>query len=197
MSSVFAQRIAFLMLGATLACASPGIAPTPRVAQQARAVAPKPTDEQIAYAMMASVAMRQSRFLTSTRTVGLYQGDDVNAPLHPIIKYVLERNPYREISPGEAKIACTVPRRAGLRGTGPTGSTCGLDVVDVLLQINSVQIMRDSGYVGGYITEVVPSEGRPKAVAYCFIAVYRHDEWIDVKNSLVKEPRDCAADRKH
>jgi hypothetical protein len=90
-----------------------------------------------------------------------------------------------------------VPKRAGLRGTGATGQTCGLDVVEVLMQINSVQIMRDSGYVGGYLTEVVASEGRPKAVAYCFVAVYRRDQWIDVKNSLVKEPRDCAADRKH
>ena len=181
---------------ATVACAAPSTVSSPvKVAQQG--VAPAPDAEQIAYAMMAAVAIRQSRFMTSTKTVGLYQGDDVRAPLYPIIKHVLERNAYREIRPGEAKIACTVPRRAGLRGSGAAGQTCGLDVVDVLLQINSVQIMRDSGYVGGYLTEVIPNEGRPKAIAYCFIAVHRGDIWYDVRNSIVKEPRDCAADRKH
>jgi hypothetical protein len=90
-----------------------------------------------------------------------------------------------------------VPNRPGLRGGRQEKPTCGLDMVDVLLQVNSVQILRDSGYVGGWITQVFPGEDRAKSAAFCFIAVWRQQAWIDVRNSLVKEPRDCAADRKH
>lgn len=183
-------------------CAAPSAVATPIrpsiVSQQSGEVAaPPPTVEQAAYGEMAAIAMRQARYMTAHKTVGLYQGDDPRHDLYPIVKRVLEENPFREIHRGETKVACTVPRRPGLRGGGTSTPTCGLDIVNVLMQVNSVQIRADSGYVGGYLTEVLPGEDRPRSSAFCFIAVYRKGAWVDVKNSLVKEPRDCASDRRH
>jgi hypothetical protein len=194
------RRHAFGLLIVVGACSTrvgpPASAAVPVSLQGGEAAIVKPTEEQIAYGNMAAIAMRQSRFLTSLMRVGLYQGEDPRAPLYPIVKIVLDQSAYQEIHQGQTKVACTMPQRPGLRGTRGTTPTCGLDRVDVLLQMTSVQIMRDSGYVGGYITQVFKDEDRPRTLSFCFIAVWR-GEWIDVKNSMVKEPRDCAADRKH
>jgi hypothetical protein len=183
----------------TVACAAPKVSPlaVPATLQGGEITLLNPTPEQVLYGNMASVAMRQSRFLTSTKTVGLFQGDDPKAPLYPIIKKIFEQNPYREIHSGQAKVACTVPTRPGLRGGSSTQRTCGLDRVDVLLQVTSVQIAGDSGYVGGYITEVMRGEDRPRSQAFCFMAFRQANAWVDVRNSMVKQPRDCASDRKH
>jgi hypothetical protein len=195
------ERMMVLPLAALAACGTklttPTSAPVPVALQGGEIAVLKPTTEQIVYGNMAAVAIRQSRFHTQAKRVGLYQGEDPRAPLYPIVKTILEQNAFQEIHQGQTKVACTMPQRAGLRGTGARAPTCGLDRVDVLLQVTSVQIMRDSGYVGGYITQVFKDEDRPKTFAFCFIAVWRQGDWDDVHNSLVKEPRDCAADRKH
>jgi hypothetical protein len=142
--------------------------------------------------------MKQTRFLTRDATVALYQWDDVRHPLYPIVKLVLEGNTFREIHRGQMQLACSVPDRPGLRGTSRNQDrVCGLDRADVLLQVINVQIMRDSGYVGGYITQVFKGEDRPKTTVFCFISVWQRNQWEDVHNSLVKEPADCSAGRKH
>lgn len=189
----------FLGLLAVTACAG-GTAPrsaTPM--QQGGEVANyKPTDEQLAYGRMAAAAMKQSRFLTRGSTVALYQWDDPRHPLYPIVKLVLEENDFREVHRGQVQLACTVPDRPGLRGGNRNaGRVCGLDRADVLLQVINVQILRDSGYVGGYITQVFKGEELPKTAVFCFIAVWQRNQWQDVHNSLVKEPMDCSAGRKH
>ena len=160
----------------------------------------KPTDEQIAYGMMAASAMKQSRFLTLDKTIGVYQPDDARHPLHPIVSLVLMDNPsFRTIGKGEMQVACTVPTAAGLRGVGARARVCGLDRADVLYQLISVQVMRDSGYVGGFVTQVFKGEDRPKTLVFCFISVWRPQvrAWEDVRNSLVREPLDCSAGKKH
>lgn len=182
-----------------IACAGPKASPAPAPVQQGGEVANyNPTAEQIAYGRMAAAAMKQSRFLTLGNTVGLYQWDDVRHPLYPIVKLVLEENSYREIHRGQMQVACSIPDRPGLRGGNRNqGRVCGLDKADVLLQVINVQIMRDSGYVGGYITQVFKGEDRPKTSVFCFIATWQQNQWLDVHNSLVKEPVDCSAGRKH
>ena len=172
-------------------------APVPVALQGGEVTVLRPTAEQIVYGNMAAVAIRQSRFHTQMTRVGLYQADDPKAPLYPIVKTILEQNSFQEIHEGQTKVACTTPQRPGLRGTRATTPTCGLDRVDVLLQVTAVQIMNDSGYVGGYITQVFKDEDRPRTFAFCFIAVWKQGDWLDVKNSLVKEPMDCTAGKKH
>jgi hypothetical protein len=160
----------------------------------------RPTDEQVAYGIMAASAMKQSRFLTQDKSVGLYQSDDPRHPLHPIVQIILEDNKFREIHKGQMQLACSVPDRPGLRSNNRNQDrVCGLDRADVLLQVTAVQIMRDSGYVGGYITQVFKGEDRPKTMVFCFISVWRPQAraWDDVHNSLVKEPLDCSAGKKH
>jgi hypothetical protein len=181
-----------------LACAPAARAPSTAVQQGGEVNAPPPTDEQIAYGRMAAVAIKQSRFLTLDKTVGVYQWDDRGHPLHPIVREILDANGYREIHKGQMQLACSVPDRPGLRGgTRGRDRVCGLDRADVLMQVMSVQIMRDSGYVGGYLTQVYRGEDRPKTSVFCFIAVWRQQGWQDVHNSLVKEPQDCTFGRKH
>lgn len=200
MSRSIARRLRIIAACAAAGCAgasAPSSTARPSLVQQGGEVAAPPSAEQVAYGYMAAVAMRQTRLLTSTKIVGLYQGDDPRAPLYPIINAILNEHPFREIHQGQTKIACTVPTRPGLRGSGQTRPTCGLDVVDVLLQVNSVQIMGDTGYVAGYLTEVLPGEDRPRSSVYCFIAVARNNAWVDVRNSLVKEPKDCTSGGKH
>src|SRR5689334_9127093 len=184
----------------TIACAAPAAstrsAPSPQLQGEIKY---QPTDEQVAYGMMAASAMKQSRFLALDKTIGVYQSDDPRHPLHPIVKLVLDGNAnFREIHKGEMQVACSVPDRPGLRGTRPQDRVCGLDRADVLFQLTTTQIMRDSGYVGGYITQVFKGEDRPKTAVFCFISVFRKGTgWEDVHNSLVKEPLDCSAGKKH
>jgi len=186
-----------------LACAAPAATKTssPSAMLQGGEVTNfRPTDEQVAYGIMAASAMKQSRFLTLDKTVGLYQSDDPRNALYPIVKIVLEDNKFREIHKGEMQLACTVPDRPGLRGGNRNQDrVCGLDRADVLMQVIAVQIMRDSGYVGGYITQVFKGEDRPKTMVFCFMSVWRPQSrmWEDVHNSLVKEPLDCSAGKKH
>jgi hypothetical protein len=192
---------AFLVSVGVMACApaaTPKPAPAPAL-QGGEVANYHPTDEQVAYGMMAATAMKQSRYLTLGNTVGLYQSDDPRHPLYPIIKLVLDENRFREIHKGEMQLACNVPDRPGLRGTKSQDRVCGLDRADVLYQVIAVQIMRDSGYVGGYITQVFKGDDRPKTAVFCFIAVWRPQvhAWEDVRNSLVKEPLDCSAGKKH
>ena len=193
-------RLTTLGLAGLIACASPSASstsPTPKL-QGGEAENYRPTDEQVAYGRMAASAMKQSRFMTLGNTVGLFQWDDPRHPLYPIVKLVLEDNTFREIHKGEMQVACSVPDRPGLRGASRNQDrVCGLDRADVLLQVISVQVMRDSGYVGGYITQVYKGEDRPKTSVFCFISVWRQNHWEDVHNSLVKEPLDCSAGKKH
>jgi hypothetical protein len=185
------------------ACAAPSATPTSAPApalQSGEAPAYSPTDEQIAYGIMAASAMKQSRYLTLDKTIGVYQSDDPRHPLHPIVKIVLEENKsFRTIQKGQMQVACSVPLRPGLRTVRVDDRVCGLDRADVLYQVMAVQIMRDSGYVGGYITQVFKGEDRPKTTVFCFISVWRPQTrmWEDVRNSLVKEPLDCSAGKKH
>jgi hypothetical protein len=195
------NRFTLLTALTAFACGSPSGTPStsPTPSQQGgEASNVQPTDEQLAYGRMAAVAMKQSRFLTLGNTVGLFQWDDMRHPLYPIVKIVLENNSFREIHKGQMNVACSVPDRPGLRGTDRSQArVCGLDRADVLLQLMTVQIMRDSGYVGGYITQVYKGEDRPKTTVFCFIAVWRQTQWEDVHNSLVKEPMECSFGRKH
>ena len=195
-------RTALVVLG-VLGCGTPGAAPSTRPApmlQGGEVANFQPTDEQVAYGIMAASAMKQTRYLTLGNTVALYQSDDPRHPLYPIVKLILEGNPsFREVHRGEMQVACSVPDRPGLRGTRSKDRVCGLDRADVFYQVTTAQIMRDSGYVGGYLTQVFKGEDRPKTVVFCFISVWRPQArtWEDVHNSLVKEPLDCSAGRKH
>ena len=199
------SRRIVLSIVTVLGCAGPAASGTPSTSptaqlQSAEAASYRPTDEQIAYGIMAASAMKQARFLTLGSTVGVYQSDDPRHPLHPIVELVLEGNvPFRAIRKGEMQVACTMPTSAGLRGTGARSRVCGLDRADVLYQLISVQVMRDSGYVGGYLTQVTKGEDRPRTTVFCFISVWRPQQraWEDVRNSLVREPLDCSAGRKH
>ena len=194
-------RTALVVLG-VLGCGTPGAAPSTRPApmlQGGEVANFQPTDEQVAYGIMAASAMKQTRYLTLGNTVGLYQWDDMRHPLYPIVKLVLDGNTnFREIHKGQMNVACTVPDRPGLRGVDRgQARVCGLDRVDVLLQLMTVQIMRDSGYVGGYLTQVYKGDDRPKTTVFCFIAVWRQTQWEDVHNSLVKEPIECSFGKRH
>lgn len=186
-----------------LACATPAAtkpSPAAPMLQGGEIAGIQPTDEQVAYGIMAASAMKQSRFLTVDKTVGLYQSEDPRHPLYPIVKIILEDNKFREIHKGQMQLACNVPDRPGLRGGNRNQDrVCGLDRADVLIQVIAVQIMRDSGYVGGYMTQVFKGEDRPKTTVFCFISVWRPQAraWEDVHNSLVKEPLDCSAGKKH
>jgi hypothetical protein len=190
-----------LSLVTILACAAPSSVPAPAAAPQLQGdeiANYKPTDEQIAYGIMAASAMKQSRYLTLDKSMGLYVPDDRRHPLYPIVRLVLEENRFREIHKGDMQVACSVPTSNGLRGTGARDRVCGLDRADVLYQVISVQIMRDSGYVGGYITQIFKGEDRPKTAVFCFISAWRKGAgWEDVHNSLVSQPLDCSAGRKH
>jgi hypothetical protein len=195
------KQAAVLGIATTFACASPAATPAPSAAptlQGGEIANYKPTDEQIAYGIMAASAMKQSRYLTLDKSMGLYLPDDPRHPLYPIVKFALEENKFREIHKDQMQVACTVPAPNGLRGTGARDRVCGLDRADVLYQVMSVQIMRDSGYVGGYITQVFKGEDRPKTAVFCFISVWRTGTgWEDIRNSLVGQPQDCSAGKKH
>jgi hypothetical protein len=196
-----ARRYAFGLV-TILACAAPATTKPSSAApelQRGEVASARPTDEQVAYGIMAASAMKQSRYLTLVNSVGLYQSDDPRHPLYPIVDLILQDNKFRVIRKGEMQLACNVPDRAGLRGTRGADRVCGLDRADVLYQVTAVQIMRDSGYVGGYLTQVLKGDDRPKTVVFCFISVWRPQvrAWEDVHNSLVKEPLDCSAGKKH
>src|SRR6185503_16862611 len=119
------KRATVLVALSLVGCGAPAVtsssAPTPAAFQGGEVVVLHPTDEQVAYGKMAAVAMRQSRLLTLTKSVALYQWDDPKHQLYPIVKAVLEENQYREVHHGEMQVACSVPDRPGLRGGSRSG----------------------------------------------------------------------------
>src|SRR5205085_12141220 len=102
-SEAMTRRFTLILL-TILACVTPRTSLTAMTPQAEQAVDYRPTDEQVAYGIMAASAMKQSRFLTQDKTVGLYQSDDPRHPLHPIVQIVLEDNKFREIHKGQMQV---------------------------------------------------------------------------------------------
>src|SRR3954463_12134053 len=114
------RRLLFLLLvaGCTSAAPGPSLAPSGSGAarRQVAEVESPATPEQIAYGVMASVALDQVRVMYSAKRIGMYQSDDASAPLYPIVREVLNAHAFKEVHPGETKVACVPARRSGLRG---------------------------------------------------------------------------------
>ena len=149
------------------------------------------------YEDMGVAAASRIKEMASGRTVGMLRHvSDAFPGLHATVDAMIAAYGFREIRSGEAKITCTT-RPARGRGGSAAVVDCGFDIADVLVQLNWLQIDRDSGYVGGYLTQVLKGESRSRSTAFCVVSARHGADWIGVQNTWVGEPRDCSRDRKH
>jgi hypothetical protein len=157
---------------------------------------PEPSAEDAAYIRMATVAASQISEIANGRTVALYRTNSQSPVISGMESSVLETYDFREIRPGDEAYKCT-PQQRRARSMMDALPNCTINVAELLVQLNSVQLMGDSGYVGGLITQAVRGETRPRTTAICLTAVRRGAAWLAATHSEVPTPRDCAQDRKH
>jgi hypothetical protein len=165
-------------------------------AQPAGAMKTAPSEEDAAYIRMAIEAARLIKDIANGRTVAMYQTNSQSAVIRGVAAGVIETYGFREIHPGDEAYQCTPqPRRPRTVIDGL--ANCTINVGDILVQLNSVQLSKDSGYVGGLVTQTVRGDARPRTSAVCLTAVRRGAAWVAATHTDVPTPRDCAQDRKH
>jgi hypothetical protein len=149
------------------------------------------TEADGTYDEMAIAAASQIGIEMAGKSVGVYRSAAKSSTLREIVTAVIAAYDFREVTLGESRVVCA-SRRAR-----PVTPSCNIDVADVILQMNSVQITNDSGYVGGLRTEVPPGSDKARTTAFCLLAVRRHHGWEGVRYASVNSPRDCTSDGKH
>lgn len=168
----------------------------PAQPQPTGAMAAAPLEDVEAYVRMAIAAASQLKDVAKGRVVAMYQTNSQSPILRGIHSNVIETYGFREIHPGDEAYQCTPQQRKG-RSMSDALPNCTINVADMLLQLNSVQMTNDSGYVGGLVTQTVRGETRPRTTAICLLAVRKGAAWVAASHSDVPTPRDCAQDRKH
>jgi hypothetical protein len=169
-------------------------APIGGLPKAALADAPVPDAE---YDKMGIAAASRIKFIAPGKTVAMYQTNSKSLTFRGLVTAVLDKYGFREIHPGEAEVACAPRAPRGPRTNAASVPSCGLNVADVLVQFNSVQITRESGYIGGLLTEVPRGENKTRTTAFCIVTARHGTDWIGVQNTVVDAPRDCANDRQH
>jgi len=145
---------------------------------------------------MGIAAAGQIKLMAPGKSVGMYRTEQQPPTLRALVDKVIAVYDFKEVHVGEATVGCARRERAAARVVSAVPA-CGIDVADVLVQFNSVQIARDTGYVGGYVTEVLRGESRARTSAFCILTARHGADWVGVTNVTVPAPRDCANDRKH
>jgi hypothetical protein len=181
--------IALLVCG----CASSAKVPSPPSLAAANGTGPI-DESDVAYDKMAVAAASRIKFIAPGKIVGVYQTNSKSTTLRGMVNTVIEEYGYTEVHPGETDFQCGKTSRQTVVSSV---ANCKFDVADVLVQFNSVQMTRDSGYVGGLLTDVPRGEKRTRTTAFCFVAARHGADWVGVQNTVVDAPRDCASDRKH
>jgi hypothetical protein len=155
-----------------------------------------PSEEDAVYIKMAVAATSQLHAMANGRTIGLYQTNSKSSTIRGIVNALIEVYGFHEVHPGEDGVQCT-----GQKRRAPTMSDalpiCTINIADMLWQVNSVQMTRDSGFVGGLLTEAVKGDSRPRTTGLCVMATRHGNDWVGVRWVMVPTPRDCAQDRKH
>jgi hypothetical protein len=149
------------------------------------------------YDKMGIAAASRIKFIAPGKTVAMYQTNSKSLTFRGLVAAVIDVYGFREIHPGEAEVACAPRAPRGPRTVAASVPSCGLNVADVLVQFNSVQITRDSGYIGGLLTDVPRGDNKTRTTAFCIVTARHGTDWIGVQNTVVDAPRDCANDRQH
>jgi hypothetical protein len=159
--------------------------------QQQALSASQLSEADAGYDEMAIAAASEIRVELAGKSIAMYRSASKSSTLREIVTAVIDAYDFREAKIGESRVVCA-SRRAR-----PVTPSCNIDVADVILQLNSVQIMNDSGYVGGLRTEVPPGGDKARTTAFCLLAVRQHNGWQGVRYASVSVPRDCTSDGKH
>jgi len=184
------SRILFALIAFGSPAAALGAQP------QAMATSTVVSDEDASYIRMAVVTVSQVKELAHGRSVAVYQTDSRSPVIRGLVTGAVETYGYREIHPGDEAYQCT-PQQRRARSMMDALPNCTINVAEILIQFNSVQMTKDSGYVGGLMTQAVRGETRPRTTAFCLMSARRGPAWIAIGHSVVPTPRDCADDRKH
>jgi hypothetical protein len=187
------SRILFGVL-ACIACMS---ASAPLAAQpQTMVASPAASDEDASYIRMAVATAGLIKEIASGRSVAVYQTNSQSPVMRGLVNGAIETYGFRELRPGDEAYQCT-PQQRRARSMMDALPNCTIDVAEILIQFNSVQMTKDSGYVGGLMTQAVRGETRPRTTAFCLMSARRGPAWMGTSHTVVPTPRDCADDRKH
>ena len=145
---------------------------------------------------MAIAAAGQIVAVVNGKTIGMYRSERESPAMLAVIDAVIKAHDFRAVQLNESKVACA-PQKPRSRGVMPTLPDCHIDVADIVLQLNWVQLVGDTGYVGGFRTEVPRNTDKPRTLAFCLLAVGQRNVWDGLKYVEVEKPRDCASGGKH
>jgi hypothetical protein len=174
----------------TAACASSG---HPRPATQ-----PQVDARDSEYVKMGVAAAAQVRTVVPDQVIGLYQASSPSSLSGRLVASVIEAYGFVSVRSRDAQMICApTPARRGQLTAIESSPNCAFDVAEVLVQFNSIQIVRDTGYVGGLMAEIPRGTRRVRTTAFCILAAHHGSGWDAVKYGTVDMPQDCASDRKH
>jgi hypothetical protein len=148
--------------------------------------------------MMGVAAAAQVITVVPDRVIGLYQASSPSSLSGRLVASVIGAYGFVAIRNRDAQMVCApVPTGRGRLTVVESSPNCGFDVAEVLVQFNSIQIVRDTGYVGGLMAEIPRGTSRVRTTAFCILAARHESGWDGVKYGTVDVPQDCASDRKH
>lgn len=154
--------------------------------------------DDTAYKLMAVAAAATIADFLPGRTIAMYQTKSKVPAMRAMITAVIEEYDFREINAGQVKIICAPkPKNTPKAGAASHTEDCRFDIAEVLLQFNALLITRDSGYVGGLMTQIPPGDSKGRTTAFCLVASRQRTAWLPGHHSLIAVPSDCAPDKKH
>lgn len=175
------------------ACSSAKPAEAPRPATLARANA-----QDSEYVTMGVAAASQMQPVVPDRVIGLYETASTSSLSYRLVRSVIDAYGFVAIHTRDAQMVCApTPKRLGKVTAIESSPSCAFDLAEVLVQFNSIQIVRDTGYVGGLMAEIPRGTSRVRTTAFCILAARSATGWDGVKYGTVEVPQDCASDRKH
>jgi hypothetical protein len=146
---------------------------------------------------MGVAAAAQVKTVVPNQVIGLYQASTPSSLSGRLVASVIGAYGFVSVRSRDAQMVCTpIPKRGQLTPI-ESSPNCGFDVAEVLVQFNSIQIVRDTGYVGGLMAEIPRGTSRVRTTAFCILAAHHESGWDAVKYGTVDVPQDCASDRKH
>jgi hypothetical protein len=178
-------------LAAACATSKPAGAPRP-------ATLPPANAQDSEYVTMGVAAASQVKTVVPDRVIGLYETASTASLSYRLVRSVIDAYGFVAIHTRDAQMICApVPQKRAKLTAIESSPSCAFDLAEVLVQFNSIQIVRDTGYVGGLMAEIPRGTSRVRTTAFCILAARSGTGWDAVKYGTVEVPQDCASDRKH
>lgn len=162
--------------------ASPAAAPpeSSRVVATYDQIMREVDDTEDAYLKMSLAAAGWLRLLAPGKSIGFYQPDLATPAFKEMVEEVTRAYAFRPVRAEDFRVVCK-----------QSAPGCSMAMADVIAEFTVARMSRDSGYVGGLLTQIPRGASNPEQKPFC-ITIARHgQDWAAVRSMWVSQPRAC------